>query len=186
MVKANGKKILRDIVMERRTWKSTVLPLNSSNEAESITTSAFPPASSSATNMVSSSGSTLEGLSSDIRYWKPWQPPEVTVTRRWLGCGDLKGAEESAGEEDVSVICCSLYSVMTLVRCHTRQSPPKRDYFSRSIKAILTHLCSSRGYFNCHIFSVLIDSWVLSNNCIVGGIGRRGSLSVGMHTAGGR
>src|SRR2546421_11504525 len=103
--------------------KSTVLPLNSSNEAESITTSAFPvPASSSATNMVSSSGSTLEGPSSDIRYWKPWQPPEVTVTRRWLGCGDLKGAEESAGKEDVSVICCSLYSVITLVKCRIHDS----------------------------------------------------------------
>jgi hypothetical protein len=109
--------------MHLLTWKSIVLPLNSSNEAESITTSAFSvPASSSATNMVSSSGSTLEGPSSDIRYWKPWQPPEVTVTRRWLGCEDLKGAEESAGEEDVSVICCSLYSVMTLVRCRIHDS----------------------------------------------------------------
>jgi hypothetical protein len=74
------------------------------------------PSSSSAANMVSSSGSTLEGPSSDIRYWKPWQPPEVTITRRWLGCGDLKGAEESTGEEDDSVICCSLCLVMALPR----------------------------------------------------------------------
>src|ERR1700728_427947 len=52
--------------------KSIVLPLSSSNEAKSITTSAFPvPASSSTANMVSSSRSTLEGPSSDIRYWKP-------------------------------------------------------------------------------------------------------------------
>src|ERR1700733_9922923 len=131
--------------------------------------------------MVSSSGSTLEGPSSDIRYWKPWQPPEVTVTRRWLGCEDLKGAEESAGEEDVSVICCSLCLVMTLVRCRIHDSlHPNATTFSEYTKEILTHFCSSRGYFNCHIFSVLIDSWVLSNNCIVGAIGCRESLSVGM------
>ena len=53
-------------------------------------------------------------------------------------------------------------------------------------KTTQTYLCSPRGYFNCHIFSVLIDSWVPSNNCIVGGISRRESLSVDMHTAGGR
>ena len=44
------------------------------------------------------------------------------MTRRWLGCGDLKGAEESVDEEDVSVICCSLYSVITLVRCRIYDS----------------------------------------------------------------
>jgi hypothetical protein len=105
--------------------KSIVLPLSSSNEAKSITTSAFPvPTSSSAANMVSSSGSTLEGPSSDIRYWKPWQPPEVTVTRRRLGCGDLKGTEESTGGEDVSVICCSLCSgndISKVVHCHAKR-----------------------------------------------------------------
>ena len=126
-----------------------MLPLNSSNEAESITTSAFPvPASSSATNMVSSSGSTLEGPSSDIRYWKPWQPPEVTVTRRWLGCGDLKGAEESAGEGDVSVICCSLYSVMTLVRCRIHDSlHPNATTFLEVYKSNLNTPLQLSGIF---------------------------------------
>jgi hypothetical protein len=64
---------------------------------------------------------------------------------------------------------------------HTGQfSIQTRLLFSKYIRAILTHLCSSRGYFNYHIISVLIDSCILSNNCIVGAIGCRESLSAGM------
>lgn len=70
--------------------KSTTLPDKSSRDAWSMTTWAWPPCGSvssvlGGSKTVSSTSSTFEDGSSVMRYWKPWQPPLVTVIRRcWL------------------------------------------------------------------------------------------------------
>ena len=60
--------------------KSTLLPLSSSRLGSSMTT--FAPKQSLDSKSVSSSGEIAEVLVRDMRYWKPWHPPDSTVTRK--------------------------------------------------------------------------------------------------------
>lgn len=60
--------------------KSTLLPFSSSKLGSSITT--FAPEQSLDSNIVSSSRDISDVLVRDMRYWKPWHPPDSTVTRR--------------------------------------------------------------------------------------------------------
>ena len=60
--------------------KSTLLPFSSSRLGSSIIT--FAPEPSLDSNTVSSSGDIAEVLVRAMRYWKPWHPPDSTVTRR--------------------------------------------------------------------------------------------------------
>ena len=79
--------------------------------------------------------------------------------------------------------CCQ--RMLRLV-AYAKSRNPTRPLFWKYMKETSTHLCGPWRYFNCHIFPVLIDSWVLRNNCGVGWMGRGERSSMGMYNVGER